>query len=392
MLEFALIYAHGLLASASIGIISFYYAQICAEYALGPVAGTVIISMFSLGGAIGGVFAGVYLVRTHLHRTLCAGSALLALSSLGSMVLRGGAAFFALRVFASFAFIVVVTVIPSIFARYDDGRRVVGLALWGAYLPLGIALGNGLSALVLRGWDVSWRATLAMHGMVLAAATAALAARAHRGDVERGHHDEVPVGSLRPRLRRLGRASFAYAAGFGTFTAVFLITAGILPRTLVEIGGLSPSNAGIAASFVLAFSTLGSFAVLYLVPRIRSAQLLFGIGFAGSALASFGLYAMARGPNAVACSAVAIIVISGLIPAAVFAYVPRIVDHHEDVGTLNGLLTQFGCIGSLVGPPLLGWWIQRFSYSTGWIPFTALCAVGFSLFMPSLQKMSLRHT
>jgi predicted MFS family arabinose efflux permease len=164
----------------------------------------------------------------------------------------------------------------------------------------------------------------------------------------------------------------------------------VLPRTLVEIGGLTPADAGVTASLVLALGGLGSLAVLYLLPRIRSARLLFGIGFAGSALGAFGLYRMARSPAEVTCFAVAIIVISSLIPATVFAHLPNVVDRREDVGTLNGLITQIGCLGSLLGPPLLGWWIERFSYSTAWVPFAGICVAGFLLFTRSLREVSLR--
>jgi predicted MFS family arabinose efflux permease len=405
-LEFALTYAHGLLAASSIGIISFYYAQISAEYELGSIAGNVIISMFSLCGAVGGLIAGWYLARTHLRHALCGGSALLAASSLGAIVPLGGPlagpGFFMLRIVASFAFIIIVTVVPIAFARHADRRRVIGLALWGAYLPLGIALGNCAGALALRLWHASWQSTLAGHGVVTALATAAL----WRVDERAADRDGAPgiaspptprgddLGSIRERLHRLGGAGLAYAAGFGAFTTVFLITAGVLPRTLIEVGGLAPSDAGVTASLVLALGGLGSLAVLYLLPRVRSARLLFGIGFAGSALSSFGLYMMARSPRAVACFAVAIIVISSLIPATAFAHLPAVVEHAEDVGALNGLLTQLGCIGSLIGPPLIGWWIGRFSYASGWIPFAIICATGFLLFATSLHGLAARpsHT
>src|SRR5687767_4780620 len=112
MLEFTLTYAHGLLASASVGIMSFYYAQISAEYSLGVIAGSVVISIFSLCGAVGGVIAGWYLARTDLYRSLSIGSILLALSSLGAVAPFGAAGFFAMRVIASLGFIIVVTVVP----------------------------------------------------------------------------------------------------------------------------------------------------------------------------------------------------------------------------------------------------------------------------------------
>jgi MFS family permease len=394
MLELLLTYAHGLLAASSIGIVSFYHASIREEYALGPIAGGAIISMFSLCGAVGGVFAGSYLARTPLYRSLCIGSVLLVVSSFGSAVARSGWVFFALRLLASLGFIIIVTVVPLVVTRYRERRREIGLALWGAYLPLGIAMGNGMSALALRAWEMSWRSTIALHGAALILVTAALCAvlRGCPGAPAAPHEMPTTVASsARSGLRLLGRASFAYAAGFGAFTAIFLIAAGVLPSTLSELGGLKPAEAGVIASLVLALGGLGSLAALYLLPRVRGVFLL-GVGFAGSALAAFGLYAIARDPYSVACFAVAIIVISGLIPATVFANLPKVADAPEALGPLNGLLTQSGCLGSFAAPPLLGWWASRFGYSSGWVPFAIICGLGFGLFMAALHKVSTRSS
>jgi MFS family permease len=397
MLELLLLYAHGLLAAASIGVVSFHYAQISLDYHLGVVAGTAIISMFSLCGALGGVFAGALLTRSRLRRTLAVGGALLAASSLLSAAAPGAAAFVATRLLASLGFIIIVTVVPVLFSRYSTRRRVLALSLWGAYLPLGIALGNGACALALWSGGLSWRPALAGHGgalllLVLAGALGGALrrrrARPQAGTASQPDGDGA-VASIAPaRGVRLDRAAVLYAAGFGMFTAIFLIAAGVLPRTLVDIGGLSTAAAGVTSSFVLALGGLGSVAVMALLPRVRRTWLLLGLGFLGSALASIGLYALARRPPAVVGFAVSIIVVSSLIPATVFACLPRVVVHRDDVGALSGLLTQVGCVGSLVGPPLLGWWVQRFGYASGWVPFVSLCAVGFALFTPSIHRMS----
>ncbi len=392
MLELLLLYCHGLLAAASIGVISFHYVQISHDYQLGVVAGTAVISMFSLCGALGGVVAGSLLPRFPPRRTLVVGGALLGISSLASAVATSTTAFLATRLVASLGFIIIVTVLPVLFSRYPRRRRVVSLALWGAYLPLGIALGNGLCALALWSGGLSWRPALVGHGVVVLLLVAALAARAPLhgwgGAVAEDDASGRASSPQSQRRFRLDRVAVLYAAGFGMFTAMFLIAAGVLPRTLVEIGGLSPAASGVTSSFVLALGGLGSIAVVTLLPRVRRTWLLLGLGFFGSALASIGLYALARQPVAVVGFAISIIVVSSLIPATVFACLPRVVVRVDDIGTLNGLLTQVGCVGSLVGPPLISWWAQRFGYASGWVPFVALCTIGFALFTPSLHRMS----
>jgi len=55
--------------------------------------------------------------------------------------------------------------------------------------------------------------------------------------------------------------------------------------------------------------------------------------------------------------------IGGLVPAAVFASVPRIAPDRHAIGPINGLLAQAGSLGSLAGPPVLALWIEWAGWS-----------------------------
>ncbi|GAA2336111.1 MFS transporter [Streptomyces cuspidosporus] len=373
--HFALIYLAGVMAATSIGRIT--PVSIALEDELGLSLGQVglIASSVTAVAAVLGLAASVALRPLDPRRTLVGGLVVMGLAGLlvsragGFPLLLGG------RLVESVGYVVVVIAAPVlVMGLGDGGRRTTALAIWGTFMPVGLALGAFGGGLLSAAFG--WRASLA----IAAAATLAMAgaalwlpgagARQDGADAE-GHgaegqggdpaRGEVP-GDRRARVRRLARP-FALGAGFATISATIVSFVALYPTYLHDEFDVPTAAAGTLTGSVSFAGVAGGFAASVLLRRgapmkyLFTAALLMPVG----AFAAFG---SAGGLGISMTSAVLIAVTNELVVATVFAALPLVVRTSADVGVANGVVAQLGSVGSLAGPPLVGlvvtaadgWW------------------------------------
>ena len=362
----------GVLAAAQLAKFSTIAPLLRDRFDLSLPEAGLLISLLEVGGGLFGFVAGMALSWINYRRSLLAGVAILAATSLLEASVASSAMLFAARAVEGIGYLLVVIAAPTAIAAIaDDRNRARALALWSSFVPVGIAVGSGVTSLGV--------ASLGAHGiMVLRAAVLAVTI--------------VPLLRLRLRTgdtdsRRIvlpAPAAWVSTFAFGVYTLFLCALTMLLPTFLMVERAAALNEAGLVAS-VASLSALPASGLAILL--IRRGQLSTGrlLMIAIPALVGTALLvplALGRSSDLATTSTLVVgaVLLSGLVSPLMFARLPILAgaesSHDPRIATANGLLTQFGAGGALIGPPLGG------LVADGW-GWTALGAViaGLALLM-----------
>jgi MFS family permease len=338
----------GALAAAQLAKFASLAPLLRESHHLSLAATGLLISLLEVGGALFGFVAGLALSRIGTRSLLLAGLALLAITGAVEAFAADTTILFVARAAEGIAYLFVVISAPTlIFAVAEERDRPFALALWSTFVPVGMAIGSAISgqstALVgLKGTMLLWSVLCAIGLLVMA-----------RLPIAAGK------GGGRIAMPRIG-AWFA-TLGFGFYTIFVCALSGMLPTFLVERMGASIGGAGVAAAVVSMAALLGFVIALSLIRRgvlgnwrLNAALLVSLLATAAAAPFIFS----SGGLIASVVVAFLVITLSGVASPLVFARLPMLAgagsSHDPRIAAANGLLTQFGAGGALLGPPLGG--------------------------------------
>jgi predicted MFS family arabinose efflux permease len=361
-LRFAVVYACGVLAASSISKVAPVAVELRGELDLSLDQVALVASSVTLVAALLGLPAGYLVERTVPARPLVVGCCVMAVSGLVGSGTGAFTPLMATRVAESIGYVAVVVAAPVLLIAMDDGpRRTTALAMWGTFVPVGLALGSfaGGALSGLSGWR-SWFALDAAALLIVGLAAAALL-RSAAGSVPHGA-DEPAARVDWAHLRGLIRPVLL-ALGFATVSGTIVAVVTLLPTYLHESLPVSIAAAGTLTGAVSLVGVTGGVLAARLlrcgVPacRLFLTALLMPVGTAVAFLGIGGL-----GPRVLGAALVA--VANELVVATVFASIPTVVTRVADIALANGLVAQLGSAGSLLGPPLIslavlaadGWW------------------------------------
>jgi len=318
-----------------------------------------VVSMFSLVAAGGGVLFG--LVSDHFGqlRVAVAGFGLALAAGLAGAGADTSAALIAWRAAEGIGFFLVSVSLPPLLLRLASAPiRQTVMGLWGAYLPAGAAIimlaGGG--AIGLIGWRGLWVALSVLFvPVVFALWWAAPKMPSHRAG------DEHAQATVRRRLTAVTHAPgpLLLTATFGSYSSQYLAVTAFVPLILVERAGWSVPAAAAAGALVMLANITGNIAAGILLdrglPRVRLLQVAALALASGSSLLMIEALPVAlRIAGAVLFSA-----FGGLIPGSLFAGVARHAPSPRHVATVNGLMLQGVALGQLLGPAMTTWIVQR---------------------------------
>ncbi|MGW1954883.1 MFS transporter [Streptomyces sp. NPDC001920] len=386
--KFCLIYLAGLFAATSMGKMTPISVALREDLSLSLAQVALLTSLVTAVAAVLGLFVS-YLIRPlPPHRMLVAGLVVMGLAGLFCARTDSFAAMLGGRLVESVGYVVVVIVAPVLLFALGDGKRLTGaLAIWGTFMPVGLALGSFAGG-VLSSW-LDWREWLA----VAAAATLVVAVLTTRLPAVAGHSKRRE--STRPdraaAVRRLARPA-SLGAGFAAVSGSIVACVTLYPPYLHEEFGLSTESAGTLTGVVSLIGVAGGFLASWLLVRGVGVRLLFVavLLMPAGALAAF---AGAGGLGVSVGSALVIALANELVVATVFAAVPLAVRATADLGAANGLVAQFGSIGALATPPLVGLAVTA---ADGWWAvgpcLLAVCVAGLALLQIAVRQPSYGRT
>ncbi|HEY1723454.1 MAG TPA: MFS transporter [Magnetospirillaceae bacterium] len=353
-----IVYLAGILAAVQVGVIAPVVPLLQHDLDLSLPFVSAILSCITFVSVVLGTVAGNWTNRFGLVRAIVVGLALMTVAAGLSAVVESGGALLAIRALSGLGYLATVVACPPLIAQLANDRdRAFALALWGAFLPLGIAVAEGASALLLT--DIGWRglfwvntAATALAGVVSMIMLRGLAPGAAPSD------SDLSVWAIY-RMK----APLLLMFCFGVFAFIFIVFAGVEPAYLAEARGMSVGAAGRTIALTTMLAIPGSLIAGALVRKGVAPIRLAWIGLSAPALLSILIFAPALStPVAIAASALAMIT-GALIPAAVYAMIPRIEPDPKRFAPINGLLMQIGSGGTLIGPPIFAAWTDGLGWA-----------------------------
>lgn len=316
-----------------------------------------MVSLFMIGPALIGIFAGSFVDRFDARRTMIAGLLLSAATGAMGAFALSAPLLFVSRALESVGFLMAVLSGPPLIARFVALTRVRGwLGTWGAYMPTGIgaALFATPALMALVGWRGVWlvcAAAAAIAAALIAFIQATPAPDAvHR--TQRGASsppvDTVLVGRLVRETLRSPRAwllSICFLFYAGQFIGIF----SFLP-SIYQDAGLSAQWGATLTAIAVLINMTGNLAAGFLLQHgIARATLIAAAGLTmaicewlafGSELAFAWRYGAIMLLSAV----------GGLIPGTLFATAPFYAPSPAAVSTTIGAMQQGSSLGQFAFP------------------------------------------
>jgi MFS transporter, CP family, cyanate transporter len=347
----------GVLAAAQLGKITGLAPALRGVFGLSLPALGWLISLLEVGGALFGFAAGLVLGRVGARRMMLAGLALLAASGLAEGLTRLVGVLFLARAVEGIGYLLVVISAPTmIVARTRAGsERDAAMALWSTFVPVGVGCGTAIT-----GFAEAWfgaRVTLlgwALAGLVLLVVLlVVLGGRAGPAPARRGGALPARRGGALP-----APGAWLLCLGFGCYTLFLCALTGLLPLFLFDRHATAIATGSVIAGGVALSALPGTALSLALLrqgvmTRARSrvlAAILLGAGLVAPLIFRAG--------GVVGCAMLAgvFLLLAGMARTLIFTRLPALSGGQspEDprFASAQGLLTQCGAGGALLGPPL----------------------------------------
>jgi MFS family permease len=292
---------------------------------------------------------------------LAAGAMLLAVATPHWLIL-------AARLVEGAGYLVLVIAIPALLNTVPAPRwRAPALAVWGGFVAVGFALGDFLAAWLDAAENP--RTFLAVVGLLFAVFAAASAIGLMRvADSDEGQEPSPHAGPARGDLMAsMTMPVVLVSLAFGIYVVISVGFFAFLP-TLVSL----PASGILLSAGAISLTVPIGNAIAGVAMRGRGAGTAIALSAAGFALTALLAYPAFAGDAATATAAVVLFAVAGgLVAAALFASIPFIVPAGGSAAVAIGLICQAGGIGTLIGPPLAAYFIQR----GGWEAFALFVVV-----------------
>ncbi len=317
-----------------------------------------LLSMVQLAGMSLGLAIGLAADSFGLRRSMLLGLGTLAAASIAGGWARGANDLLVLRALEGFGLLMAALPAPSLIRQLVPLNRLSAmLGLWGAYMPLGSALGLLFGPLVLGavGWQGWW---WGLGG--LTAAMALWLAVGVRPDGFRGAalaRTPAPSSPWRQRLGRTLRARgpWLVALSFAVYSSQWLAVIGFLPSIYVQagVGGVA---VGLLTALAAAVNIIGNVGSGRLLQRGLRPQTLLMVGFFAMALGAYMAFALAPGQPLLRYAGVLLFsMLGGMIPGTLFSLAVRLAPGDDTISTTVGWMQQWSAAGQFAGPPLVAW-------------------------------------
>ncbi|MFD9857780.1 MFS transporter [Streptomyces alboflavus] len=370
--KFWLIYLAGVTAATSMGKITPVSVEMREELSLSLSQVALIASLVTAVAAVLGLLVS-YLLRPYDPRRMLVGG-LVVMGVAGLFCAHTGSfgALFGGRLLESVGYVIVVIVAPVLLFGLGSGSRLTSaLAIWGTFMPVGLAVGSFAGGVLSTWFD--WQAWLTIAGavtLVVAVATTRLPADIARHRPAPARTARLACGDrppgrprdLRGRARRLARP-IALGAGFATISGAIVTCVTLYPTYLHEEFDVPTETAGTLTGIVSFVGVAGGFLASALLRRGKDVKHLFLVALLMPA-GAFAAFGGVGGTWGSVSSALVVALSNELVVASVFAAIPLAVRATSDMDAANGLVAQLGSIGALAAPPLVGlavtaadgWW------------------------------------
>ena len=334
-------------------------------------------SLVTLAPACLGLFAGYWVIKWGPRSILIAGLVILSVSVLLAGMSPSALLLLIARCLEGMGYLAIIVAAPTLISRESNTADLPrSLALWGTFFTLGLSVASILGGAISDAFG--WRTwVFANFGfLVMTSIYAAIALPVDPGRIENASaHHAVE--------RRLPQAPWLLGLAFLGLTLLSLALLTMMPTFLAETQGMSSGTAGRLTGLVALASIAGSAVYGLTTGRLTTKAILIGAACL-LIISAFPTFQTGASTRVVIISATTAVFASGILIAFTFATVPRVVDDQTQIAPANGLIAQFGSVGALLGPPMVGYGVSKL----GWIALSGM----ITLFTASFLILALGAT
>ena len=368
----------GILAGFQVGKVSPALPYLRADLHLDLVVAGWLTSICYATSAVLAVVTGLFADRIGPRRLVLSGMALLAAGSLLGAVAETASELLATRWLESFGFVAVTVTAPRLLGAAARGRdHGLVFGIWGAYMPLGMALALATAPMLLA--DIGWRGFWVVSGVLVTAFTVLLwlGLRPRRWPAAFPGRAIDRGGAYRTLVSAV---LWLFGISFALYTLQWFAIMAWLPTFLIETRGDGPAEAALRGAAVVAVNAAGNGAAAWLMHRGTPRPLLIGIAFLAMGGASAGIFHEATGEEARMVLALVFSAVGGLLPAAAIAGAAARAPGPAFVAMASGFVVQGAALGSLLGPPALAAAVEGLGgWAASWWMMPAVSATGLAL-------------
>ncbi|MBA2690609.1 MAG: MFS transporter [Burkholderiales bacterium] len=343
----------GIVAAAYLGKLPPALPLVTGELALSLQVAGLIISAFSMVGAIAAMLTGVMIDLIGARRSIVVGLILLAAGGIFG-ALAGNVYEFALsRLVEGVGFILVVVAAPSLIARTTTGpKQRFAYGLWG------IHMGIGTSVIIVASWPileaVGWR-SLWMGSAFVALLVLAVAIEILPKDPPRPTGGPWTHGASRTLLRA---GPWLLMTLFAAYTAMWFSLLTWLPSFLVENNRSSIGVAALLTAAVIAANVPGNLLGGYLLHQNAPRGTLMLVGAAAMTVCQWIIFNADFADMVRYFACVGFSAVGGLLPPSIFSSAPIHAASPNHVGIVNGLAIQGSHLGQVIAPVLITYFVH----------------------------------
>ena len=344
----------GCIAAFQIGKTAASLAMIIDELGLSLFQAGLIVSLFTLVGALCGAGFGFVADRFGHLRTALAGLIISASGSLMGALTPDFSWLLATRLLEGFGFILCIVALPSLISRSATNEdRPLAMGLWGAFMPAGIAA-SMLITPELVDWH-GWRGLWSDIGivMLLWCALLYLGFRNDRpGRSESAQAADIIANAFRP-------GPLLLVTGFACYSALYQPVTAFFPTLLITDQGLALGSAAYLGAMVAMANVVGNIAAGWLIGRGVAPARLLMTSFVVMGICAALVFAPFTEPLAKTLYGILFSAFGGLFPGTAFALAPRLAARPSHIALMSGLLLQGAGIGQTLGPLMVGALVER---------------------------------
>jgi predicted MFS family arabinose efflux permease len=352
-----ILYGLGLTASMQVGLIGPIAPDLRAGFELSQAEFGLVASLITAAGALCAFPSGIWAARAGLRKSLVLGGVMMVLGALIFATAHVTSLLYIGRLVTSIGYLLIIVGAPSWMAGFGNPKLVaMAMSIWGTFIPVGIALGNWISAAVATWMD--WRLAVAACTMPVLILLPLLAML-----------DKPEMVSTR-RSVLLGvigvlksRAALQVALTFAAFAGATSAALAFMPAMLADNLDIGIAlSAGIIGITAIAGNVVGSVAAGAVLGREVPGRTILVLFLPVMAIAISTLFVS----TSAMISLTALIVFNisqGMVAGTCFALLPGIARAGLSMPALQGMLAQFAEIFVVIVPPFAGMMIDHHGWS-----------------------------
>ncbi|MEE3046047.1 MAG: MFS transporter [Pseudomonadota bacterium] len=343
-----ILYGLGLTASMQVGLIGPIAPDLRAGFGLSQAEFGLVASLITAAGALAAIPTGVWAARAGLRKSLVLGGLMMIAGAVIFATANATPLLYAGRLVTSIGYLLIVVGAPSWMAGFDNPKMVaMAMSIWGTFIPVGIALGNWISAAMVVWLD--WRLAVAACTVPVLVLLPLLALM-----------EKPAIPTVRKSLGSgvmgvlKSRSALKVALTFSAFAGATSAALAFMPAMMVDNLdiGIAPA-AGIIGTTAIVGNIIGSIgAGVALGRQVAGRRILIAfLPMMAAAIATLFV------STDMAISLIALVIFNigqGAVAGTCFALLPAIAKDGLSMPALQGMLAQFAEIFVVIVPPLTG--------------------------------------